>query len=66
MIALTFAQLDAFATAPTVTCEEYRRYLAHDGLREQYDGEPERCTCLDGDMALFCLAPVHFRPWWLP
>lgn len=66
MITPTFAQIDALATAPSVACEDYRRYLEHAKHREDYDGDPGRCRCQDGDSALFCLAPVHFRPWWAP
>ena len=62
---MTFAQLDALACAPDVTCDELSRYMVHDEFREH--GPDERCTC-GGDSAamMFCYAPFHFRPWWAP
>lgn len=63
---MTFAQLDALACAPDVTCDELSRYMVHDEFRE-HGPDDERCTC-GGDSAamMFCYAPFHFRPWWAP
>lgn len=66
MIAPTFAQLDALATAPSVTEDEHRRYLSHQGFLAVYGDCNETCRCQDDDEALFCLHPGHLRPWWAP
>ncbi len=66
MILPTFAQLDAIAIEPSVPGDVYARYLEHASFREDYDADDDRCRCLDEDAALFCLAPVHRRPWWAP
>lgn len=64
---VTFAQLDALATAPTISAEEYERYLVHLVFRERGEHVSEGCTCNgDPEALLFCLAPIHFRPWWAP
>lgn len=61
---MTFAQLDALATAPSISEEVYARYLSHLEFRELGDHVSERCTCVDNTESLFCYAPVHFKPWW--
>jgi hypothetical protein len=63
---MTFAQLDALACAPDVTCDELSRYMLHAEFRE-HGPDDEHCMC-GGDPAamLFCYAPFHFRPWWAP
>lgn len=66
MIAPTFAQLDALATAPAVDAQEHARYLEHQKFCEVYGDCRDACRCQDGDEALFCLAPHHHRPWWAP
>jgi hypothetical protein len=66
VITPTFAQIDALALAPSVTEEEHRRYLAHQGLTEAYGDCDDTCRCQDDDEALFCPHPAHLRPWWLP
>lgn len=63
---MTFAQLDALASAPDVTADELGRYMVHQQFREHADEIPEACTCGGDPEALkFCYAPIHFRPWWV-
>ena len=66
MMVPTFAQLDALACAPDVTCDELSRYMVHEQFRA--DGpDDEHCTCGgEPNAMLFCYAPTHFRPWWAP